>query len=105
MSCYRLYHTYFRSHYRSIKFFEIVSFTVHTHSLLNPRFSLKRILVDAWGGGVRRMMIQDGMMQFLHACARRLYRIFIHAYEHHNDTFRSFEVPYLCPTSSQKVLW
>jgi len=37
-------------------------------------------------------MIQDGPMQYLHSSARRLYRIFIHAYEHHNETFRAFEV-------------
>jgi Mob1/phocein family len=39
-----------------------------------------------------RVMIQDGPMQYLHSSARRLYRIFIHAYEHHNDAFRTFEV-------------
>ena len=37
-------------------------------------------------------MIQDGPMQYLHSSARRLYRIFIHAYEHHNEMFRAFEV-------------
>ena len=40
-------------------------------------------------------MIQDGPMQYLHSCARRLYRIFIHAYEHHNEMFRAFEVALL----------
>ena len=39
-----------------------------------------------------RIMIQDGPMQYLHSSARRLYRIFIHAYEHHNEVFRAFEV-------------
>src|SRR5438270_7279096 len=39
-----------------------------------------------------RVMIQDGPMLYLHSSARRLYRIFIHAYEHHNETFRAFEV-------------
>ena len=37
-------------------------------------------------------MIQDGPVQYLHSSARRLYRIFIHAYEHHNEMFRVFEV-------------
>ena len=40
-----------------------------------------------------RIMIQDGPMQYLYSSARRLYRIFIHAYEHHNEVFRAFEVP------------
>jgi|SRR5277367_6740957 hypothetical protein len=39
-----------------------------------------------------RIMIQDGPMQYLYSSARRLYRIFIHAYEHHNEVFRAFEV-------------
>jgi Mob1/phocein family len=39
-----------------------------------------------------RVMIQDGPMQYLHSSARRLYRIFIHAYENHNEAFRQFEV-------------
>jgi len=38
-----------------------------------------------------RVMIQDGPVQYLHSSTRRLYRIFIHAYEHHNDMFRAFE--------------
>ena len=37
-------------------------------------------------------MIQDGPMQHLHSSARRLYRIFMHAYDHHNEIFRGFEV-------------
>ena len=44
------------------------------------------------GGVDSRVMIQDGPMQYLHSSARRLYRIFIHAYEHHNEMFRAFEV-------------
>lgn len=39
-----------------------------------------------------RVMIQDAPMQYLYSSARRLYRIFIHAYEHHNEMFRAFEV-------------
>jgi hypothetical protein len=40
-------------------------------------------------------MIQDSPMQYLHSSARRLYRIFIHAYENHNEAFRQFEVSLL----------
>ena len=56
--------------------------------LLRPPSILQVIDIDA----CCRIMIQDGPMQYLHSSARRLYRIFIHAYEHHNEMFRAFEV-------------
>lgn len=59
--------------------------------------SFRRGILSQKVWGNCRVMIQDGPMQYLHSSARRLYRIFIHAYEHHNEMFRAFEVS-PCPT-------
>src|SRR5579859_4775966 len=65
----------------------------YTTALLSSSKLFPSRYISLGSGLMGRVMIEDNVLPYLQSCARRLYRIFIHAFEHHNEMFRAFEVP------------
>ncbi|ETO30305.1 hypothetical protein RFI_06815 [Reticulomyxa filosa] len=69
-----------------------MSYAVHTIDDFSKKFQNKKEFPSRYGNKIS----QESMKQF-NECARRVYRIFAHAYHHHEEEFTKYEDEYwLC---------